>query len=93
MTATGEIKNIYTKEEIVGESGISLAKGAFKVTDDGSLNNEVITTKNVITEDVISDTTTTGSFRIVNGDNSVVAIDTKDTDSNSVDLDFNNVGS
>lgn len=38
LTATGEIRNIYTKNEIVGEDGISLARDKFNVDSDGHIS-------------------------------------------------------
>lgn len=59
LTATGEIKNIYTKDDIIGESGIKLSKiddgtnndsFAFTVVG-GNVNCDNINTKNSINSD------------------------------------------
>jgi predicted amidophosphoribosyltransferase len=99
LTATGEIKNIYTKNEIVGEEGIDLAKGKFHVDSNGNVNAQMMDTDNLSTNDIKTGALTTGTLRItqtdVDGDGVISETDNLKIatidDEHNVDIDINKV--
>ena len=100
LTATGEIKNIYTKDEIVGDRGINLAKGSFSVNDIGDVNCNNITVNNIDSDDVETKTLSSKSLVIKQVDTNANGNITKETENikvatidndHHIDIDINGV--
>jgi predicted amidophosphoribosyltransferase len=102
LTATGEIKNIYTKNEIVGEDGISLAKGKFHVDSNGNSTATTINANNIVSDSVESTSSTSNSLTVRQIDYDANGGISKETENikvypidndHTIDIDVNNVSS
>lgn len=102
LTATGEIKNIYTKNEIVGEDGIDLAKGKFHVDSNGNSTATTVNAGNVISDSVETTTLTSNSLSVRQIDYNINGGISKETENikvypidndHNIDIDVNNVSS
>lgn len=102
LTATGEIKNIYTKNEIVGEDGIDLAKGKFHVDSNGNSTATTVNVNNVSSDSIETTTLTSNSLTVRQIDYNAEGGISKETENikvypidndHTIDIDVNNVSS
>jgi hypothetical protein len=102
LTATGEIDNIYTKNEIVGDSGIRLSKDidtkkhAFIVDSIGNVDAKSVTTEyiyatDVTSNNVISDNITAEKLTVEKDGNKYVDIFESNDKTDELEIDINNV--
>ena len=100
LTATGEIKNIYTKNEIVGEDGIDLAKGKFHVDSNGNSTATTVNANNIVSDSVETTSSTSSSLTVRQIDYDANGGISKETENikvypidndHTIDIDVNNV--